>query len=78
MPPAANLFPSAEDATENQFKKGASVMTQVAPPLVEVLISPGPLSAATNLLPSAEDATDTQRNAGTLFEIHETPAFVEV
>ena len=60
MPPtlaqASHLLPSAEDATEAQFKPGAlEACTQFKPALVEVKMEPFP--AATNWLPSADDAT---------------------
>jgi len=87
MPPApaaANLLPSAEDATEAQFVMGASVAVQSIPELVEVKIVP-PKVPTTNIVPSAEQQTalaipklEALLKLGIAFDAQEIPEFVEV
>jgi hypothetical protein len=75
LPIAANLRPSADDATEVQnllLSRGI----QVTPESVEVYIWPFS-TTATSLLPSAEDATQRQSRAASL-GVQFTPESVEV
>ena len=62
---AANLAPSAEEATRNQPDWGALVCVQVAPEFVETQMPLLP-AVATNLVPSADEATAVQFVSGAL------------
>jgi len=55
---AANLLPSAEQATDTQLALPVTA-DHDAPELLENSTTP-PLTAANNLVPSAEEATETQ------------------
>ena len=69
-----SLLPLAEDAT---YHPPTPLFLQDAPKFVEVYSQP-PCAAAASLRPSAEEATDFHVWSGAEFEIHETPALVEV
>ena len=75
FPLAANLLPSAEDATRTQPEPGALVWvqvppefveTQIPPEFVEAQLPPPLLATATNLVPSADEAMAVQFVIGAL------------
>ena len=72
---ATNLYPSAEEATEDQVWLGALVFIQLAPKLVEMQIEA--LQAASRIEPSSEEATPAKLKPGTTVDVPETPQFVE-
>lgn len=57
---AANLHPSAEEATQFHGYSGTLFDVQLAPELVEVKIEPIIGFTATSLFPSADEATQVQ------------------
>jgi len=81
--PATSLFPSAEEATQDQPMPTAGTLfdAQVNPQSDEVKIIFEEVTlgaaAAINFLPSAEEATDTQARIGALLVIQVAPEFVE-
>ena len=84
-PATINLVPSADKATERQIPPGRLFVIQLAPEFVEVK-KRGPINGGdccdntASLQPSADETRESPdaTATGTLFEIHVTPAFVEV
>jgi len=80
MPPplaiATDLLPSAEEARQLQFKRGALLDIQVVPESVEEKMELSP--RAMSLPPSAEEAMDFQWRMGELLALQESPELAEV
>lgn len=76
------MFPSAEEATQDQFTAGTSFDVQVKPKSDEVKIMFEEVvlgaAAAISFLPSAEEAMDTHIRFGALLVIQVVPEFVEI